>query len=84
MLQLNFHYYENLNFHNKFVVNYLGTWTSGWNKFCFEWRTDFKDGALLQKEQFADLFQVKYQKNLSLTGTNLSQKKMLSQLTELN
>ena len=64
-----------LNFHNKFVVNYLGTWTSGWNKFCFEWRTDFKNGALMQKKQFADLFRVKFHKNLSLTGTNFKSEK---------
>ena len=59
-----------LNFHNKFVVNYLGTWTSGWNRFCFQWRTDFRDGVLIQNEQFSDLFIVNYQKSLSLIGNN--------------
>ena len=59
-----------LTFHNKFVVNYLGTWTSGWNRFCFQWRTDFRDGVLIQKDQFSDLFRVDFQKNISLLGNN--------------
>ena len=59
-----------LNFHNKFVVNYLGTWTSGWNRFCFQWRTDFRDGVLIQNDQFSDLLIVNYQKKLSLIGNN--------------
>ena len=59
-----------LTFHNKFVVNYLGTWTSGWNRFCFHWRTDFRDGVLIQKDQFSDLFRVNYQKKISLIGNN--------------
>jgi predicted dehydrogenase len=59
-----------LRFHNKFVVNYLGTWTSGWNKFCFQWRTDFRDGVIIQKDQFSDLYSVIYQKKSSLIGSN--------------
>ncbi len=36
-------------------VNYLGTWTGGWNELRFEWRTDCTDGVIIQRELFADL-----------------------------
>lgn len=36
-------------------VNYLGTWTGGWNELRFEWRTDCADGVIVQRELFADL-----------------------------
>lgn len=36
-------------------VNYLGTWTGGWNELKFEWRTDCEDGVIVQRELFADL-----------------------------
>jgi predicted dehydrogenase len=44
-----------LRFRNGLHVNYIGTWTSGWNRFCFEWRTDCAQGVFVQKQQFADL-----------------------------
>jgi predicted dehydrogenase len=36
-------------------VNYVGTWTSGWNEPHFLWRTDCEDGAILQRELFSDI-----------------------------
>jgi len=36
-------------------VNYLGTWTGGWNELCFEWRTDCTDGVIVQRELFGGL-----------------------------
>ncbi|MCB9117851.1 MAG: Gfo/Idh/MocA family oxidoreductase [Caldilinea sp.] len=36
-------------------VNYLGTWTGGWNELRFEWRTDCAEGVIVQRELFADL-----------------------------
>ena len=36
-------------------VNYLGTWTGGWNELCFEWRTDCTDGVIVQRELFSNL-----------------------------
>jgi predicted dehydrogenase len=36
-------------------VNYLGTWTGGWNELKFEWRTDCERGVIVQRELFADL-----------------------------
>ncbi len=36
-------------------VDYLGTWTGGWNELNFLWRTDCPDGVILQRELFGDL-----------------------------
>jgi predicted dehydrogenase len=36
-------------------VNYLGTWTSGWNNLHFSWRTDCSGGVILQRQLFSDL-----------------------------
>jgi hypothetical protein len=36
-------------------VNYLGTWTGGWNTLQFEWRTDCAEGVIVQRELFANL-----------------------------
>ncbi len=36
-------------------VNYLGTWTGGWDALKFEWRTDCANGVIVQRELFADL-----------------------------
>ena len=44
-----------LEFEDNLVVNYIGTWTSGTNRFDFRWRTDFENGAVLQPEQFGDI-----------------------------
>ena len=57
-----------LQFQGGLRVNYIGTWTAGWNQFTFEWRTDFPAGALIQKAQFGDLFQVTQQPHLATEG----------------
>lgn len=36
-------------------VNYLGTWTGGWDALQFEWRTDCADGVIVQRQLFEDL-----------------------------
>jgi predicted dehydrogenase len=36
-------------------ASYLGTWTGGWDRLEFLWRTDCPDGVILQRELFADL-----------------------------
>ncbi|MBM6581881.1 Gfo/Idh/MocA family oxidoreductase [Microvirga sp. BT689] len=36
-------------------VNYLGTWTGGWNELKFQWRTDCERGVIVQQELFSDL-----------------------------
>ena len=43
-------------FANGMVVNYQGTWQSGWAEPHFEWRTDCTSGVISQKHQFGDLF----------------------------
>jgi predicted dehydrogenase len=43
-------------FANGMVVNYQGTWQSGWAEPAFEWRTDCTDGVISQRHQFGDLF----------------------------
>jgi len=53
---------------NGMHVNYLGTWTSGSNRLYFRWRTDFPEGTLVQKKQFYELYQSKFDDNLPLSG----------------
>ncbi len=36
-------------------VDYVGTWTGGWNALKFQWRTDCPDGVIIQNELFSDL-----------------------------
>jgi predicted dehydrogenase len=38
------------------VVNYQGTWQSGWAEPAFEWRTDCSNGIVTQRSQFGDLY----------------------------
>jgi predicted dehydrogenase len=40
-------------------VNYLGTWTGGWNELQFQWRTDCSDGVIVQRQLFEDLAMAK-------------------------
>jgi predicted dehydrogenase len=49
-------------------VNYLGTWTGGWNKFDFRWRTDCSGGVLIQKAQFDDLYMARFSPELAMVG----------------
>jgi predicted dehydrogenase len=44
-----------LQFEDNLTASYLGTWTSGTNRFDFRWRTDFEDGVVIQAEQFGHL-----------------------------
>jgi predicted dehydrogenase len=37
-------------------VAYLGTWTSGTNRFTFQWRSDFTDGVVVQQDMFGGLY----------------------------
>lgn len=36
-------------------VNYIGTWTGGWDELQFQWRTDCSDGVIVQRQLFEDL-----------------------------
>ena len=36
-------------------VNYLGTWTGGWDGWEFRWRTDCANGIIVQRQLFEDL-----------------------------
>jgi predicted dehydrogenase len=48
------------------VVNYLGTWQSGWAEPRFEWRTDCTDGIVTQRDQFGELsYATRFQKELT-------------------
>lgn len=40
---------------NGMIVNYQGTWQSGWQEPAFEWRTDCTNGVSLQHNQFGEL-----------------------------
>lgn len=44
-----------LEFEDDLFASYLGTWTSGTNRFEFRWRTDFEDGVVIQTGQFGHL-----------------------------
>jgi predicted dehydrogenase len=57
-----------LRFQGGLRVNYLGTWTSGWNKFGFQWRTDCSGGVFIQKAQFDDLYMAEFCPQLGLEG----------------
>ncbi len=37
------------------IVNYQGTWQSGWAEPRFEWRTDCSNGIISQRDQFGEL-----------------------------
>ena len=49
-------------------VNYIGTWTSGWNRFHFQWRTDCPRGSIIQQAQFGDLYSVELRPGLAIEG----------------
>jgi predicted dehydrogenase len=63
-----------LRFQNGLHVNYIGTWTSGWNRFHFQWRTDCPRGTIIQKAQFDDLHSVELQPRLALEGNLFKEK----------
>jgi predicted dehydrogenase len=47
-------------FDNGMIVNYQGTWQSGWAEPHFEWRTDCTGGVISQRHQFGDLFYARH------------------------
>jgi predicted dehydrogenase len=47
-------------FSNGMIVNYQGTWQSGWSEPHFEWRTDCTNGVVSQRHQFGDLFYARH------------------------
>ena len=57
-----------LTFEGGLVVSYLGTWTSGSNRFDFRWRTDLDHGVLIQAEQFGDVLAAARVAESGLTG----------------
>lgn len=57
-----------LTFQSGLRANYLGTWTSGWNRFSFEWRTDCSGGVIVQKAQFSDLYSATLTPGLASQG----------------
>lgn len=57
-------------FENGVRANYLGTWTAAWNRMDFRWRTEFENGALIQREQFEDLVRIDFDRALGLRGSN--------------
>jgi predicted dehydrogenase len=56
-----------LRFEGGLHVNYLGTWTSGSNRFDFRWRTDFESGITVQSNQFGKLSSSSLVKGAALT-----------------
>jgi predicted dehydrogenase len=49
-----------ITFNGGMIVNYQGTWQSGWAEPRFEWRTDCTDGVISQQHQFGDLFYARH------------------------
>ncbi len=45
-----------ITFNKGMIVNYQGTWQSGWAEPRFEWRTDCTNGVISQQDQFGKLF----------------------------
>ena len=72
-------------FENDVRANYLGTWTSSWNKMTFSWRSEFASGVLVQRSQFDDLVRVDFRPELGLTGPRFktSDESELTQKEEL-
>jgi predicted dehydrogenase len=57
-------------FVNGIIVNYQGTWQSGWREPNFVWRTDCTRGVVFQKDQFGELHYAK-RYDAALTGVAL-------------
>lgn len=49
-----------ITFDQGMIVNYQGTWQSGWAEPHFEWRTDCTAGVISQQHQFGELFYAKH------------------------
>jgi predicted dehydrogenase len=59
-----------ITFDGGLVVNYQGTWQSGWAEPRFEWRTDGTGGVISQGDQFGNLHYAR-QADKSLTSVEL-------------
>jgi predicted dehydrogenase len=57
-----------LRFRSGLRVNYMGTWTGGWNRFTFQWRTDCSGGVIVQNAQFADVRTARLTPGLAMEG----------------
>jgi predicted dehydrogenase len=57
-------------FENGVVVNYQGTWQSGWQNPNFCWRTDCSEGVIFQHDQFGELAYAK-RHDAALTNVTL-------------
>jgi len=55
-------------FSNGMHANYLGTWTAGTSRLEFRWRIDGSQGTLVQEQQFKDLRQSGFDRELASTG----------------
>ncbi|MDH3189403.1 MAG: Gfo/Idh/MocA family oxidoreductase [Acidimicrobiia bacterium] len=55
-------------FEENLTASYLGTWTSGTNRFEFRWRTDFEDGVVTQAEQFGHLLSARREPDLAFAS----------------
>ncbi len=55
-------------FEDGLQVNYIGTWTTGWNGFQFQWRTDCARGVIFQDDMFGDLKTAQLEPNLAMQG----------------
>lgn len=49
-------------------ASYLGTWTAGWNGLEFSWRSDFQAGMILQRTQFGDIVEGRFDPDLGRRG----------------
>jgi predicted dehydrogenase len=49
-----------IKFEDGLVVNYQGTWQSGWAEPGFEWRTDCTAGVISQRHQFGELYYARH------------------------
>lgn len=59
-----------ITFDDGMIVNYQGTWQSGWAEPRFEWRTDCTDGIISQFDQFGQLHYAR-QADKTLTAVEL-------------
>lgn len=57
-----------LEFDDGVRASYQGTWTAGWNALEFAWRSDFREGMILQRGQFGDMVECRLKPDLGLTG----------------
>ena len=57
-----------MKFENGMHANYQGTWTAGTSRLEFRWRIDCSEGTLIQQQQFKDLNESRFDRELAATG----------------